>query len=131
LLIAEFYRRAAYFVLFLLLMQIRNKYIRSVISCFLVLMAIWVCVPKVYIHELLDHDHSVTLNSTETQVTAENAAECEFEKFNKPAYFSIFKFISSFIPARPPHAAPERRRTFIFSAFSHAVNLLRAPPADL
>ena len=109
-------------------MQITNKYIKATVSAFLILMALWVAVPKVFVHHVLEHDHKPLASNLETQVAATSGEDCEFEKYDKPVHFNIFKFISSFLPVRSPEQGPNGKRVFIFSAFSHAASLLRAPP---
>ena len=94
-------------------------------------MALWVAVPRVYVHDLLDHNHTSIANSTSTQVNTQTTDDCDFEQYNKPAYFSIFKFISSFLPLKAPANSHPAKRTFTYSAFSYAVNLFRGPPAAL
>src|ERR1700743_3065977 len=97
-------------------------------SCFLVLMALWVATPKVYIHEMLGHDHSDVSISTETKVKSQSADDCDFEKYNKPVYFSLFKFISSFLPLKSQNTNKSSAKAISLSAISYAVSLLRAPP---
>jgi hypothetical protein len=106
----------------------KNKYIKIAVSSFLVLMALWVATPKVYIHELLHHDHSGISIDTETKVKSESTDDCDFEKYDKPAYFSIFKFISGFLPIKPQHTNRSSEKAIGLSAISYAVSLLRGPP---
>ncbi len=97
-------------------------------SSFLVLMALWVATPKVYIHDLLKHDHSGFSVGSETTVKAESTDDCDFEKYDKPLYFNIFKFISSFIPLRPQSAAGISEKLLNLKNVSIALSLLRGPP---
>jgi hypothetical protein len=112
-------------------MQITNKYIKTAVSCLLILLALWVAFPKVFIHSALNHDHQHLSDNHQTEVAAASPADCEFEKYDKPVHFNIFRFISSFIPSRSPSQPPAGKRVFIFSAFSYGASLLRAPPAFL
>jgi hypothetical protein len=79
----------------------RNKYIKITVSVLLFLSALWVATPKVYIHDLLNHGHAFINVDKEAKVETRPADDADFEKYDKPAYFSIFKFICSFIPNRP------------------------------
>lgn len=81
--------------------MLKKKYIKVIVSSFLLLMALWVATPKVYIHALLNHDHSAVDLNGETKVKSHSSQEdCDIEKYNKPSYFNLFKFIYSFIPSR-------------------------------
>lgn len=86
--------------LILLCRMLKHRYSKILVSSFLVLMALWVATPKVYIHDLLHHSHSEISTGDETKVKSQSVDDCDFEKYNKPAYFSIFKFIFSFIPLK-------------------------------
>jgi hypothetical protein len=107
-----------------------NKYIKTTLSFVLLLMALWVATPKVYIHALLNHDHSAVPQGPGTRVNAPSADDCNFEKYNKPVYFSLFKFICSFIPQRHHEANKISQGQKYLSAISNAISQLRAPPVD-
>jgi hypothetical protein len=109
--------------------MLKNKYIKLFVSSFLILMAVWIAVPKVYVHELLSHDHSVPLKTNGTAVSTQSTDDCDFEKYNKPLYFNIFKFISSFIPLKPQQNISARCVDAGLSGFYYAISLLRGPPA--
>jgi hypothetical protein len=94
------------------------------------LLAIWVATPKVFIHALFHHNHSSTLNKGETTVKQQPSADCEFEKYNKPVYFSLFKFICSFIPQRPASAITLQEMRLNFSQLSYVISFLRGPPGN-
>jgi len=98
------------------------------LSCFLVLMALWVATPKVYIHALFNHNHEDISISTETKVKSQSDEDCDFEKYNKPVYFSLFKFISSFLPLKPQSGNKSSEKAISISMITHAVSLLRGPP---
>jgi hypothetical protein len=106
----------------------KNKFIKFSVSTLLVLLALWVAVPKVYIHDLLHHNHSVSIVGDETKLQSQSAEDCDFQEYNKPVYFNIFKFISSFIPVKPQNAIKKVGTILSFSNITHAVSLLRGPP---
>ena len=107
----------------------KNKYIKISVSAFLVLMALWVATPKVYIHALLHHDHSVISIDKETKVKSHSSADdCDIEKYNKPAYFNVFKFIYSFIPSKTKSTGKIAEKALNLSNISYAISLLRGPP---
>ena len=108
--------------------MLKNRYIKLFASVFLVMTALWVATPKVYIHALLKHDHSLIKIGTETNVAPQSNDDCDFEKYDKPAYFNIFKFISGFIPNRQ-HQSEKLLGKFPFIAeVSIDTTLLRGPP---
>jgi hypothetical protein len=108
--------------------MLRNKYIKIAVSAFMLLMAVWVATPKVYIHNLLHHDHSLNSTGTETKVKSASTDDCDFDKYDKPVYFSIFKFIFSFIPVKTNNQEKISDQSDKLSAISYAISLLRAPP---
>lgn len=109
----------------------KNKYIKISVSAVLLLMALWVAVPKVYIHALLNHNHETVLPGAETKVSAQSANDdCDYEKYDKPVYFSIFQFISDFLPLKPQRSNKPAAKSFSISALSYAISLLRAPPVS-
>ena len=92
-------------------------------------MALWVATPKVYIHDLLHHDHSIISFDSETKVqSSQSADDCDFDEYNKPVYFNIFKFVNNFIPLKPQNSIVTEISAFAFSNISFAISLLRAPP---
>lgn len=106
--------------------MIKNKFFKIVVSTFLVLMALWVATPKVYIHDLFHHDHSVISFESETKL--QSADDCDYDEYNKPVYFNIFKFVNNFIPLKPQNSISTQVSAFKFSTISFAISLLRAPP---
>src|SRR5687767_14372045 len=107
--------------------MLRSKKIKLFVSSLFVLLAVWVATPKVYIHALLGHQHAAYSISTETRVKSQDQSDnCEFDKYNKPAYFSIFKFISNFIPLKPQNAGKIGEELLQLSSISYAISLLRA-----
>lgn len=107
----------------------KRKYIKSILSTFLVLMALWVATPKVYIHQLLKHNHSNPQLSKETQVNSQSTNDdCDFEEYNKPAYFNIFKFVFSFLPSKSKAAEKVAEKALNFQNISYAISFLRGPP---
>lgn len=94
----------------------------------LILCALWVATPKVYIHNLLNHEHSSLPVSTETSVQAESKDDCDFEKYDSPVYFTIFKFINSFIPSKPKEQSLLIKNPSFHNSYLDQAASLRAPP---
>ena len=107
----------------------KHKLIKVAVSSFLVLMALWVATPKVYIHHLLDHEHSKINISKDTQLNSPAGDDdCDFEEYNKPAYFNIFKFVFSFIPTKSKGSEKVSEKSLNLSNISYAISFLRGPP---
>lgn len=107
----------------------KNNYIKILTSFLLVLMTLWVATPKVYVHNLLNHNHDTSVNiSGQTKVDNKNTDDCDFEKYNTPSYFNVFKFLNNFIPSKPHSTIKVFKTTLKPSTTSHAIYLLRAPP---
>lgn len=92
-------------------------------------MALWVATPKVYIHALFNHDHSGISIDPETKVKSASADDCDFDKYNKPVYFSLFRFITSFLPLKPQGGNKSSAKSISISAVFEAISALRGPPA--
>ena len=108
--------------------MLKNKFIKLSVFSFLVLLALWVAVPKVYIHELLHHHHSALQLGSETKVESQSTDDCDFNEYNKPVYFDLFKFLSSFTPLRPQNNIQKVEKAISLSNISYAISLLRGPP---
>jgi hypothetical protein len=105
-----------------------KKVSKIIISSLLLLCAIWVATPKVYIHNLLNHEHNAVSNSSETSVQAEAKDDCDFDKYDSPVYFTIFKFINSFIPAKAKEQSLLIKDASYNHSFTNGPASLRAPP---
>lgn len=111
--------------------MIKNKYIKILTSTLLVLMALWVATPKVYVHNLLNHNHDASINvSGQTKVDNKNTDDCDFEKYNNPSYFNVFKLLTNFIPSKPQSVLQTPKLTLNLFTKSNAIYLLRAPPIN-
>jgi hypothetical protein len=105
-----------------------KKISKIIISSLLLLCAIWVATPKVYIHNLLNHEHTSVSNSIESTVQAEAKDDCDFDKYDSPVYFTIFKFINSFIPTKAKEQSLLIKDPSYNTTFSYGPTSLRAPP---
>jgi hypothetical protein len=110
--------------------MIKKKLVKFLVSSFIVLTALWVATPKVYIHDFLHHNHTKLNIGSETQVQSQSGDDCDFEEYNKPAYFNIFKFIGNFLPLKPQNLISDFPKSLKFSCISFAISLLRGPPAS-
>lgn len=105
-----------------------NKIIKVTASVVFLLLALWIAVPKVYIHDLLNHDHTHVTKGDQTAVNTQSADDCDFDSYDKPVYFSIFKFLISFIPVKSSDGKKFSNNSLKESSISFAISLLRAPP---
>lgn len=107
----------------------RAKFIKTVISSFLVICVLWVATPKVYVHQLLNHKHEVVKPTGETSVQEKaNAEDCDFDKYDTPVYFSIFKLINNFIPLKSKEEAVLVKPSKDYNSFTGKNVPARAPP---
>jgi len=96
------------------------------------MMALWVATPKVYVHNLLNHNHDATIKvEGETKLEQKNTDECDFEKYNTTSYFNVFKFLNSFVPDKPQSSIQPKSTNFNLASKSNAIYLLRAPPVTV
>ena len=110
--------------------MLRNKFIRITTAALLLLLTAWIATPKVYIHNLLHHNHSAVTTTPETKVNTPSGDDCDFDKYDKPVYFNIFKFIFSFLPVKSQDDDKVEKISGKIDVISFAVSLLRAPPVE-
>lgn len=94
------------------------------------IMAAWVATPKVYIHNLLHHQHRAIEIGNETRLQSPGADDCDFDEYDKPVYFNIFKFIGNLVPARPQNAIGVVEKAISIVSFFQTAVALRGPPAS-
>lgn len=75
---------------------------KILLSSLLLTVVLFAAVPKVYIHSLLGHSHSIinSLSGDDTVSEQEGTQDCNFEKFDTPVYYTVFKFILNFLPLK-------------------------------
>lgn len=103
--------------------------IKIFLSFALLAVVLFAAVPKVYIHSLLGHEHGI-IQSTSDVCLDElgDNQDCNFEKFDTPVYFTVFKFILNFLPLK------EAKQTSFFyyqksiPQLQYNTSLLRGPP---
>lgn len=108
----------------------KPKY-KILFSSVLLAVVLFASVPKVYIHSLLGHKHTIELstNKGETSVCEDTETkDCNFEKFDTPVYYTVFKFILNFIQVNEP-----KQHTFLYKQGSlpklqYQSYPLRGPP---
>ena len=71
---------------------------KIIFSFLLLAVILFAAVPRVYIHSLFGDTHSV-INSVNDVVNV-SEEDCDFEKFDTPVYYSVFKFILNFLPLK-------------------------------
>jgi hypothetical protein len=104
---------------------------KIIISCIFLLIAIFAAVPKVYIHKLLGHDHSIehSLKGQKSSITNEKNQNCNLDKFEAPVYFTIFKFLIKWSPLKQRAEKVQFHYKSSFTSKSEfSLALLRAPP---
>ena len=96
----------------------------------LLAVVLFAAVPKVYIHSLLGHTHTIINGVSEgfSFEEQEGTQDCNFEKFDAPVYYTVFKFILNFLPLK------ETKQTSFFyyqksiPNLQYNTSLLRGPP---
>lgn len=100
------------------------------LSFTLLAVVLFAAVPKVYVHSLLGHTHDVIHSVTGDLTFSEQngTKDCNFEKFDTPVYYTVFKFILNFLPIK------EAKQTSFFyyqetiPKLQYNTSLLRGPP---
>lgn len=107
-----------------------SGHIKKLGSALLLLMTLWIALPKVYLHNLFHHGHQKTTVTKETSLEQQQATDdCDFDEYNKPVYFNLFTFISKLLPLKPQHSGTNTGSGFHLPGLSVLQSLLRAPPA--
>ncbi len=109
-------------------MILKGKITRISVFTILFLCALWIVTPKAYIHQLLNHDHQTIKTNSEASVQTEANPDCDFDKYDSPVYFTIFKFINNFIPLKPKHEAVLIGPNSFYNSFVGDPGASRAPP---
>lgn len=109
-------------------MILKSKITRISVFSILMLSALWLVTPKVYIHKLLNHHHETVKTNGETSVQAEANSDCDFDKYDSPVYFTIFKFINNFIPLKPKQEAVLIKTSPDYNSYVSDSGTSRAPP---
>ena len=73
------------------------KVIKISASTLILLIALWIATPKVFINDLLHFNSSSVFNS-EATIESRSQETNDFDGDDKPVYFNIFKFVNNFIP---------------------------------
>lgn len=105
-------------------MLLKAKY-HILFSSFLLAVILFAAVPKVYIHSLLGHTHeAIGTPASGTSVSSDqNTKDCDFQKFDTPVYYTVFKFILNFLPLKE-----HRKHTFFYRQQDTSSNTYTTPP---
>jgi len=107
-----------------------NKTLKIVVSVFLLAVIIFAAVPKVYIHDLMGHTHKAVEQSDALMFRKDNdTRDCNFEKFDTPVYYTVFKFIINILPVQSPRETSFRYTPDSIIRLPHEHVCLRGPPA--
>lgn len=79
--------------------MVKSK-IKILFYSLLLVVVMFVALPKSYIHSLLGHKHNVSHETIAGIIVSGNneTEDCNIEKFDTPVYYSVFKFILNFLP---------------------------------
>ena len=107
-------------------MKIKFKIICSIALLAVILFA---SVPKVYIHSLLGHVHNAIHTSSDVTVSENgDTQDCNFEKYDTPVYYSVFKFILNFLPLKEAKETSFYFNELSVPKFQYNTSPLRGPP---
>lgn len=103
--------------------------IKIFLSFALLAVVLFAAVPKVYIHSLLGHEHGVIQSTSEVTVDElGDNQDCNFEKFDTPVYFTVFKFILNFLPLKEAKQTSFFYKQESIQKQQHFIAPLRGPP---
>ena len=109
-------------------MTLKTKF-KIICSVALLAVVLFASVPKVYVHALLGHVHN-TLHSTSNDAFSENSdtQDCNFEKFDTPVYYTVFKFILNFLPLKETKQTSFYYHKSVVPQVDFNISLVRGPP---
>ena len=96
----------------------------------LLAVVLFAAAPKVYIHALLGHTHAV-INTIADGISVnekEGTQDCNFEKFDTPVYYTVFKFILNFLPLKQTKQTSFLYNQKFIPKNQYFISLLRGPP---
>ena len=99
-------------------------------SAVLLAVVIFSAVPKTYIHSLLGHTHKVIKHTSEgfSLDALEGTQDCNFDKFDTPVYYTVFKFILNFLPLKEPKQSSFFYKQDCIQRHHYFISPLRGPP---
>jgi len=100
------------------------------LSVTLLAVVLFAAVPKVYIHSLLGHTHSILNNVSDSLsfTEQEGTQDCNFEKYDAPVYYTVFKFILNFLPLKQAKQTSFYYHQHLIEKSQYNTALLRGPP---
>lgn len=102
----------------------------KIIAVMMLVVVVYLAIPKVYFHKLLGHDHRIEHKSASAHsiINKGESQDCDLDRYDAPLYFVIFKFIMNCNPFKSPQKVTykEYQNKAIF--FSKDLFSLRAPP---
>lgn len=99
------------------------------LSVTLLAVVLFAAVPKVYIHNLLGHYHGVIKSTSDVEINElEGTQDCNFEKFDTPVYYTVFKFILNFLPLKESKQTSFFYKQESIERHHHYISPLRGPP---
>ena len=110
-------------------MSLKTKF-KIFFSSLLLAVVLFAAVPKIYIHSLLGHTHSV-IHSVSDVITVseeEGTQDCNFEKFDTPVYYTVFKFILNFLPIKEAKQTSFYYHQKTIPQHQYNTSPLRGPP---
>ena len=104
--------------------------LKIVVSVALLAVVIFAAVPKTYIHALLGHTHKAIHYTTDgfSVNQQEGTRDCNFEKFDTPVYYTVFKFILNFLPLKEAKETSFYYKQEFIQRHYYFVSPLRGPP---
>ncbi|MBL7936061.1 MAG: hypothetical protein JNM51_09680 [Bacteroidia bacterium] len=95
----------------------------------LLAVVLFAAVPKVYIHSLLGHNHGVIHSTSDDTINElEDSQDCNFEKFDTPVYYTVFKFILNFLPLKHTKQTSFVYKQELIQRHNYFISPLRGPP---
>ncbi|MBA2611098.1 MAG: hypothetical protein H0U95_03945 [Bacteroidetes bacterium] len=79
--------------------MLTNKFIKTGVATFVVLIAVWFAVSGSYKNNLLSRNSNLLSIAPQTKLQAPDNTDLE-EEYKKPVYFNIFKFVTDLIPGK-------------------------------
>jgi hypothetical protein len=92
----------------------KKRIYRALLAAGLILICVAIAGPRFKFNNTFAAAHSLPA-TPDNQLNSQTADDCDFDTYNKPAYFNIFRFISNFIPVRPSKSGSLNAPALYFS----------------
>lgn len=110
--------------------MLKNRIIKITACSLVFMLALSLAVPKLHLAHLSRPNQAALMSNPEAKVETPQEEDVDLQQYNKPVYFNIFKFISSFLPLKPRNTIQKVEKILNFSAAGFNFSLIGRTPVS-